>query len=67
MRIANVKTLCMIRMVPIAKLHMKLGNLEDAVTIITICIEETVRNLKNSGRVRVTGFIEMMKEPTVKY
>ena len=42
MRIANVKTLCMIRMVQIAKLHMKVGNLEDEVTIIAICIEETV-------------------------
>ena len=51
MRIANVKTLCMIRMVQIAKLHMKLGNIEDAVTLIAICIEETLRNLKNTGQV----------------
>ena len=51
MRIANVKTLCMIRMVQIAKLHMKLGNLKDVVTLIAICIEETVRNLKNAGQV----------------
>ena len=39
----------MIRMIQIAKLHMKLGNLEDAVTIIAIYIEEIVRNLKNIG------------------
>ena len=51
MRIENVKTLCMIRMVQIEKLHMNLGNLEDAVTIIAICIEEIVRNLKNAGQV----------------
>jgi hypothetical protein len=49
MKIANAKTLCMIRMVQIAKLHVTLVNLEDAVTIIAICTEETVRNLKNTG------------------
>lgn len=41
----------MIRMVQTAKLHVKSVNLEDAVSIIVICVEEMMRNMKNTGQV----------------
>lgn len=41
----------MIRIVQIAKLHVKSVNLEDAVSIIVICVEEMAKNMKNAGQV----------------
>ena len=42
-------------MVQIEKLHMNLGNLENAFTIIAIYIEEPVINLKNTSRYELQG------------